>query len=341
MPGVNLNQIEGAASKAVKGDLRNKGWPVYERYEIRVEGEEEFVVAPISRDSFFERTPSEDTMSRDEEGKDWRLRKYRGLDPTRADALNCDAPYYAPLRAPELVLELAELAEREITPADVKDWAEIYGLLGIPGDDVIEFYDGFVRHRVKNLGRRESVQRFAEAAGEVRACLRIYEAITADQDVDVGGLTPVTNLLPRKVFEPFGPLEEHVGKERPWLFDVLGHLVRTRLDEYCYPRFTTYTHNNLATGRFALSWGFKGLIGAVWLHVAWLLEAEGESVKRCRLPGCLRVIRFESGELPTDPGLRRNVRGKYKTRSDREFCKDRGCKQKYNYHKKRGRPGYS
>ncbi len=336
MSGVNLDQIRGAASKAVKENLRNTGWPVYERYEIRVEGGEEFVVAPVSRDSFCEREPSEDSLSWDGEGKVWRLQRHRGRDPVRGDSMT----FYAPLRTPELVLELAGLAERKITSAVVKRWAEVYGLLGFPGDDVIEFYDGFMNYRVEGWGRRESVQMFAEAAGEVRACLRIYEAITADEDVDVGGLTFVANLLPRKVFEPFGPMERHVGKERPWLFSVLGELVQMRLNEYCYPRFTTYAHNNLATGRFALSWGFKGQIGAIWLHVAWLLGAEGESVKRCKLPGCLRVIRFESGEPPTDPGLKRNVRGTYRTRSDREFCKDRGCKQKYNYRKKRGWLGY-
>ena len=29
-----------------------------------------------------------------------------------------------------------------------------------------------------------------------------------------------------------------------------------------------------------------------------------------------------------------------KTRVDREFCKGRGCKQKYHYRKKAGWPGY-
>jgi hypothetical protein len=87
--------------------------------------------------------------------------------------------------------------------------------------------------------------------------------------------------------------------------------------------------------------GFESLLGAIWLHMAWLLEAESERVHRCKLPGCLRVIYFESGQLPADdPGFKKNPRGKYKTRVDHEFCKGRGYKQKYDYRKKAGWSGY-
>jgi hypothetical protein len=118
-------------------------------------------------------------------------------------------------------------------------------------------------------------------------------------------------------------------------------MVQARLNEHCYPQFTTYTAGGLAAGKFALSWGFKNLLGAIWLHMAWLLEAEGDRVRRCKLPGCLRVIHFEPGEPATDPGLKMNTRRKYKTRVDREFCKGRGCKQKYHYRKKAGWLDYS
>jgi hypothetical protein len=41
-----------------------------------------------------------------------------------------------------------------------------------------------------------------------------------------------------------------------------------------------------------------------------------------------------------DPGLKKNACGTYKPHVDREFCKARGCKQKYHYRKKVGWPGY-
>ena len=58
------------------------------------------------------------------------------------------------------------------------------------------------------------------------------------------------------------------------------------------------------------------------------------------MPGCLRVIHFKLGEPYAHPGFKKNARGKYKTRADREFCKGRGCKQKYHYRKKAGWRGY-
>jgi hypothetical protein len=303
---------------------------VYRNYEIYEEDGELYVIAPLQ--------PREVVVQAGEM-KGTRLLGFS--DRSLEEGTMC---LYAPLKTPELVLDLAELAENEITPKTVVEWAEVYGLLGLPGEDIVgTSYVDYVSGILSGIpgdGRRDNVRHFAEAAGEVRACLRIYEAITADEDVDLDEMASLTNLLPPKVTVPFGPMERHAGGERSWLFRVIGSLVQTRLHEYCYPQFAVYTYGGVATGRFSLSWGFMCLIGAIWLHMAWLLEAEGERVKRCKLPGCLRVIHFEPGESAPDPGLKKNVRGTYKTRSDRVFCKDRGCKQKYHYRKTAGWRGY-
>lgn len=130
---------------------------------------------------------------------------------------------YAPLKTPELVVELAKLAEEEITPEDVLGWAEFYGLLvSIPGDDTVSTYEGFVNLRVNGWGRRESVRRFAEAAREIRACLRIYEALTADEVVDLDELSAAAGPLPLEVLRQWDRRE---GEERSWLFRVLGRMV--------------------------------------------------------------------------------------------------------------------
>jgi hypothetical protein len=328
---LNPGHFEGAAEEAVKEELRNVGWPVYKDYEIRHEDGEAFVVAPISFASFAEPKPTEDRVV-----QGYRVMSFAGRSPSQ-DAMT----FYAPLRTPELVLELAELAEKEITAKAMLEWAQVYGLLGFPDEDMVTVDEGFAKFNVKGTGRRESVRSFAQAAGEIRGCLRIYEAITADEDVEIGNLSSTANLLPRKAFAPFGSIERHVGRERPWLFRVLGRMIQLRLDEYCYPQFVAHTHGSVATGEFSLTWGFRGLIGALWLHMAWLLATEGQLVRRCKLPGCLRVVHFEPGVPIANPGLKKNVRGKYKTRSDREFCKGRGCKQKYHYRKKAEWPGYS
>ena len=77
--------------------------------------------------------------------------------------------------------------------------------------------------------------------------------------------------------------------------------------------------------------GFKSLLGAMYLQMAWLMSATGE-VRRCRGPGCTRVITFEQPKAPSeDPGLRKNARGKYRTRKDKVFCSQR-CKGNWYYH---------
>lgn len=333
---LNPEHFESAAREAVKKELRNTGWPVYEEYEICEEDGEAFVIAPISHASFFRPDPMQELSAQEgyTQGRVWR--RYVGRDPIE-DAMS----HYAPLRTPELILELAQLAEKEITSEAVLGWAQVYGLLGFPDEDTVRADDGFLKFKVERMGRRGSVRRFAEAAGEIRACLRIYEAITVDKDVNLDELSSVAILLPRKAFIPFGPMEQQIGKERSWLFRVIGRTIQMRLDEYCYPLFGPHTYKGIANGKFSLTWGFRGLIGALWLHMAWLLEAEGQRVRRCKLPGCLRVIHFEPGKSLADPGLKKNARGKYKTRADREFCEGRGCKQKYHYRKKAGWPGYS
>ena len=190
-----------------------------------------FVVAPISLASFAEPMPTKDRVI-----QGYRVRSFAGRSPSQ-DAMT----FYAPLRTPELVLELAELAEKEITPETVLEWAQVYGLMGFLDEDTVTVDEGFAKFKSERMGRRDSVRSFAQAAGEIRGCLRLYEAITADEDVEMGDLQSVANLLPRKAFAPFGPMEKHVDRERPWLFRVLARMIQMRLDQYCYPQFVAHT----------------------------------------------------------------------------------------------------
>lgn len=334
---VDEELVDRALTKAVKPEFRTIRagiWPVYKKYEVVEEGGEPFVIAPISRYSFVEPEPYKTEIDTSSD-KAYLVQRFAGRSPLQ-DAMT----FYAPLKTPELVLDLAELAEKKITPEAVRRWAETYGLLGFPDEDVVRTEEELGRYKVSRSGRRDNVRRFTETAQTVRACLRTYEAITADSEVELDSLLSTAGYLPRKAFLPFGPVEQHIGKERSWLFRVIGRTVQLRLEERCYPLFGARTRNDEATGKFALTWGFRGLVGAIWLHMAWLLEAENERVKRCKLPDCLRVIHFEPGEPAEDPGLKRNVRGKYKTRKDRIFCKGRACKQNYHNRKKAGWAGY-
>jgi hypothetical protein len=197
-----------------------------------------------------------------------------------------------------------------------------------------------IRWLEKELPRTE---RDLEAAIENSPALGENEALLGS----VPGVGPV--LARTLLADAMRPWERKKGHERAWLFGVLGRLVQMRLHEHCYPQFNVYTRGGYPTGRFVLSWGFHSLLGAIWIHMAWLLEAAESSVRFCRLPDCRRVITFEPGKSADEIGtikdaegrFKRNARGEYKTRSDRVFCRGRGCKQKYNYRQKAGWRGYT
>ena len=159
-------------------------------------------------------------------------------------------------------MDLAELAEKPITPEAVVGWAEIYGLLASSrSEDVLE-QPGLLggEERISGFGCRESVPSFAEAAKEIRTCLRAYEALRGREDLDLAELSARTDPLPTKALRPW---ERKPGYERAWLFGVLGRMVQMRLSEHCYPQFNTYTRGGHPRGRYALTYGFHGLIGAI------------------------------------------------------------------------------
>jgi hypothetical protein len=314
---ISEDTFEKALSKSVKDELRAQGWPIYEHYEVMEEEGEAFVVAPLS----LRWVPQEETG-------EWRGHSKLEVGNPVVEVKR----YYSPLRTPELVVDLAYLAEKEITAEVVLRWAKNYGLLGVPEDDVVQISTEFGNYHHKGQGRRESVARFAEVADEIRTCLRDYEAANnGDGPLDLEALSASSGPLPMKVLRPW---ERRAGEERRWVLRVVGRMVQTRISEHCYPKLSHYPG-----GRFALSYGFKNLLGAVWLQMAWLLSAHQDDITRCELLDCFRVITFEPGEQPPLDAPK-GERGKYKTREDRKFCKDRPCKQKYHYRKKAGWPGY-
>jgi hypothetical protein len=321
-----FSDITSDLEKAVKKDSPSRTWSVYRDYAIVVDQEsgESFVVASFD---LFELVADEDP------GHGQREKTYRGREPEQAALTN-----YPPLGIPELVVDLANLADDPITPEAVMGWAEVYGLLASSREeDVLERPGLIGQERISGYGCRESVSGFATAAGEVRMCLRTYGALRSNEDLDLEKLSSEVGPLP-KAKEAIRPEDRRHGHERAWLFGVLGRLTQMRLNEHCYPQFNIYTRGGYPTGRYALSWGFHSLLGAIWIQIAWLLENQG-SVKFCRLPDCRRVITFESGEPSYE--ISRPGRGKYKTRSDRVYCRDRACKQKYHSRKKAGWPGYT
>jgi hypothetical protein len=327
------SNITSDLEKAVKKDSPSRTWLVYEDYDVVVDEEsgESFIVASFD---LFEPVADEAV------GQGRQVKTYRGREPEQA-ALRT----YLPLGESKLLVDLATLADDTITPNAIVGWAKDYGLLASSReDDVLERPGLIGQERISGYGCRESVLGFERAAGEVRTCLRTYEALTREEELDLEKLSSEVGPLPADAMRP---RERNQGHERAWLFGVLGRMVQMRLHEYCYPQFNIYTRGGYPTGRFALSWGFHSLLGAIWIQMAWLLENQ-DSVTFCRLHDCRRVIAFEPGKSADELGtikdaegnFKKNARGMYKVRSDREFCRDRPCKQNYHYRKTHGWPRY-
>jgi hypothetical protein len=88
-------------------------------------------------------------------------------------------------------------------------------------------------------------------------CLTAYEAATTGEGpLDLRALEATSKSLPIKALRPW---ERREGEERRWVLRAVGNMVQTRISEHCYPKLSHYPDS-----RFALSYGFKNLLGAIW-----------------------------------------------------------------------------
>ena len=104
----------------------------------------------------------------------------------------------------------------------------------------------------------------------------------------------------------------------------IAHTVRDVVANECHPELYQGEH------RYYQGWGFRSLLGAMYLQMMWLMTATGE-VRKCKGPDCNEVITFEQPE-PSPEGLwQKGYRKPYKTRVDKEFCSS-NFKAKWHYH---------
>jgi len=82
---------------------------------------------------------------------------------------------------------------------------------------------------------------------------------------------------------------------------------RQVIAQECYP--TLYRQED----EYRQGWGYRSLLGAMYLQMMQLITTTGE-VRKCKGPDCWRIITFKPGEPPVNPGFKKNVRGKYTRR---------------------------
>jgi hypothetical protein len=267
---------------------------------------------------------------------------------------------YAPLDYPDLFLQFARLIEEgPITPEVMLGWAEQYGVLGLRRTNVNWMGSPLG-------GPEENVADFASFAEEANLVLRLYEMVTDSEEPDyefvrehpmLGAVLlcwPLrTKTLSRYQQDAIGGEVERLP---PWMEpsqatkdmvdqmhkeDVDGmpperlkEVALEYIDETIHMRVTGECHPRLyrqKDGTARRGWGFKSLLGAMWLQMMWLRSAPVDEVDRC--PWCRKTIAFErQPEQPEiDPGMKKYARRKYKTRDDKTFCNPR-CRAKWNYH---------
>jgi hypothetical protein len=359
---INRRDFAIASGKAVDKDLRAGEWLVYQRYEDNGRGESAYLQAPL----WWAEEPNDPKELDVYKGYKRYLDNQYENDPELAAHIAAQAlgieqqnepERYVPLNYHDLFLQFAGLVEEgPITLGVVLGWAELYGVLGLEKTSV----NGMGNPRG---GPAESVSNFASYAEEAHMVLRFYGAVTDPEGPDYEYLRKHIRPPEISLLQPFFTKTElryekdSTGKEverayqrtlsqraretitqvlmddvppeklKKLALDYVEETVHLRVTQECHPR--RYRQKD---GTSKWGWGFKSLLGAMWMQMMWLMDAREEDVRRC--PWCRKVITFEPSPEQPEANLepKENVRKQYKVRVDKIFCDDPRCKANWNYH---------
>lgn len=261
---------------------------------------------------------------------------------------------YRPLSRPTatLFLEFARWPETEsmdLKPFEseknetaAKEWAGIYGVLGLDSSRPFAVFDtashatadylgvSAVRSRTRNDGeggREETVEAFAREAWLANMTLRLYEAATNPEGPD---METIVNYMTdeKEALADHLPSERQLHGKTPerarkWALTFVEEVVEDRVRGHVWPIPVGDYNDGHKQG-----WAFDSLLGAMWLQMMWLMLGQ---VRRCEWCG-----RLLDTDLEVDAaGAAGEGR---KPRSDKRFCENNGkCRAKWNYHRGGGK----
>jgi hypothetical protein len=245
---------------------------------------------------------------------------------------------YRPLEEkPDLFLEFARLYDKGFSTELILEWVRRHGKLG------------HNRFPQPGAGNRETARAFWGEVSWAAGVLAMYEVALngnarkakqlAQEKFHFLAPEYMTRQIKGGVRSPTGnfksPLSKETGDEAAeisgivethfdgdylaYALDVATWAVESVVRESCYPTLRLNVGLNELThdpSRIAGGWGFKNLLGAIYLQMYWLMEA-GANVTRCRY--CGRIISFAAPR----PGQR-------KARSDKKYC-NKSCRQNHDY----------
>ena len=90
-------------------------------------------------------------------------------------------------------------------------------------------------------------------------------------------------------------------------------MVEIYIEDYCSPAFQVQED-----GAITLAWRFNNLLGAMWIQMMWLLTATG-STRRFARSECTRIITFDPGQPPAEPGLTKETPGQLQNPQGQEI----------------------
>ena len=328
-----------ALHRNVEENSHRGEWPVYEHYEfINDESGKQYLRAPQPQNETINRVKKRlQPLSRESADLFLRFAQWvenPGMDKELETERNARAAEkwakeygVLGLNGPDMTL-IGMLNSQRVT-ADY---------LGMPwrGD-----VDSGRRNTAHGGRPEESVENFAFEAWEAHVVWRLYESVRSQEIVDGPsavrfmttfdhGEPPITGSWVEQDIPPqdderktqlalniLKGTESWVEREvysqdaeltRQWALAIVEDAVNRKLEDYCYPIVQG------APGSYEQGWGFKSLLGAMWMQMMLLMRAD----RQCWWCG-----------KPLDPGMPRHAR----------FCKDNNgrCRANWNYNNGSGK----
>jgi hypothetical protein len=269
--------------------------------------------------------PDYDLVEHEREGK-------RQIYVVRSNLDLLQTWFYAPLREPVLFIEFAELFDRptasEQAAPKVLDWVKRYGTLGAGQaySNVEGRYSAidwtFSCRLWPHPDDIQSVDEFVMLSVRANRCWRLLKAAKARGGPDAEKL--------RELLRGLNAEDDTPAR--------LANLARSLVDQYLniYLRKETCVERYpLGHGKSVRGPGFLSLLGALYLQMSNFQDAE--EITYCKW--CGEVVDFEKGDrAPSDTP--KGTRGKHKTHSNREYCKEKYgkkdyCKNQFNYQRRK------
>lgn len=319
MRGISTGRARNSAKKIVEEKNREGSWPVYDVYKLDGYPGSRYLYAPrvldknVLNDKWTSYPLSQGSIGLFLEFANWPTEC--GMDKAIVD-------------------ELGTTLDTKKNAAAAKKWAKTYGVLGLGknpneshhiggssslcrttafyiGDRNISHDAGRASRMSPRGGKHETVESFAFEAWEAHVALRLY-VLASRKKLDVEAIKRFMDDAPvRYAVSPQTPLypserELNTYDEwfvRKWAVGLVNEAVMQKVETTCYPAIFG------SPGDYAQGWGFKSLLGAMWLQMMWLMVAEDNTCDWCGEP-------FD----PASGGRKRR------------FCPDTTCRQDWNYH---------